>query len=142
MDKTYVNEVWIRLGLDRDNPITITQGGISGGGIEKTLNGDGETTNTVTRINGPVAPRSNGDLMYEAVTKMREIWQVMGLDPNNAMTLAVGSITVGEIQQTITGDSVNTSVLSRTDANDHLDINAAGDDLLINDQFKIKLRSF
>jgi len=80
--------------------------------------------------------------LYEATEKMKEIWQVMGLDPVNPMTVEVGSITVGEIEQTITGDAVNLSVLSRTDENDHIDINSAGDDLLINDQFKLKKRSF
>jgi hypothetical protein len=44
-----LQDLWARMGLDIDNPLTVTPSSFSAGNVSQTVTGDGETTTTVTR---------------------------------------------------------------------------------------------
>ena len=46
---TELREMWAIMGLDIDNPMTVTPSSRASGDITQTITGDGETTSTVTR---------------------------------------------------------------------------------------------
>lgn len=48
-DPQYLIDMWQLLGLDRDNPLTVTKTSQVAGGVNQTIGGDGENTSTVTR---------------------------------------------------------------------------------------------
>ena len=138
----YVNEVWVYLGLERGSPITFTQSATTGGGLTMAISGNGEDNATATRTGALLTPVGGSDVAQQALAKAKEIWQVMGLDPNNALTTTDTSRSVGEITQSITGDAVNTSTVTRTDNFDYIDINAGGNDLLINATDKLTRKEY
>ena len=45
--------------------------------------------------------------------QLNELWQLQGLDSDNAMTVTTTSRTVGDISQLISGDGSNTSTVTR-----------------------------
>lgn len=44
-----MQDIWTLMGLDKDNPLTVTQTSRIAGNINQVISGDGETTSTVTR---------------------------------------------------------------------------------------------
>lgn len=55
----------------------------------------------------------SGGLSVEQNTKLNELWQVLGLDPDAPLTVTPSSRTTGDVEQTITGNARTLSVITR-----------------------------
>jgi hypothetical protein len=90
-----LQEIWQRLELDRDNPITIVQhtdsSTLTVGNITQEL-----SDSSITRQGSST---QTGDI----IKQIREIWERLGLDPNKPVTQSDTQITVGDIVINITG---------------------------------------
>ena len=86
-----LSDVWRRLGLDPDVQLVETDSVATFGAITITKATDGTIISTRTGTDTP------GDVNLV----IRDIWQRLGLDPDNPMTASANAINTGWIEQTI-----------------------------------------
>lgn len=70
---------------------------------------------TITRTNSSSATLIQPDATFDVIdaTRLLEIWQLLGLDISNPLTVTKTSQAAGAISQTIGGDGENTSTVTR-----------------------------
>lgn len=87
-------DVWQRLGLDPANPLTITQTAELAGGVALAVS---EVSGVVTHARAPYSlPRTQGTAAH-----LLDIWQRLGLDPDNPQSTTATSIAAGGVAQSI-----------------------------------------
>lgn len=86
-----LSDVWRRFGLDPAAPLTETDTAAIFGGITITKAGAGPVVST----------RSGSDAHGTVELMIRDLWQRLGLDPDNPMTAAADAIAAGFVTQSI-----------------------------------------
>jgi len=84
-----LTDIWQRFGLDPLAPLTETETAASFGGIVLSKSG----TNTIT------STRSGDSAAGVASSMILDVWQRLGLDPDNPMTASETQISVGTLSQ-------------------------------------------
>lgn len=83
-----------------------------------TLNANNTNGTVVVRGVGTMTDNSAGTTVVKSglveASQLTELWQLQGLDADNAMTVTPTSRVAGAITQTITGDGDTTSTVTRT----------------------------
>jgi len=90
-DVDMITDIWRRFGLDAENPLVQEEAKMTFGPVI-TLSGTEAVTSTRT---GATTPGPT------VATMLLDIWQRLGLDPNNPMTVSASSIVAGGVSQTM-----------------------------------------
>jgi hypothetical protein len=90
-----LTDLWQRLGLDPNNPLTETRSSATVGNITLTKTG---SSSIATR-------RSGGSIVGDPGAMLLDLWRRFGLDPDNPMTVDANSIIAGPL--TLTNVNIN-----------------------------------
>ena len=85
-------EIWARMELDAANPLVTSATQLTVGTISQDI-----STGGAVRTGSALVPTIDPDTMIS------EVWQRLGLDPDNALTQTNASIDVGNIHLTVSG---------------------------------------
>jgi len=92
-------------------PIHVTGAGMELTAESSCTSGYLELHGDVNFINESTIPTIDDDT---TTTRVDELWKLQGLDADNPMTVTPTSRTTGDVSQTISGDGVDTSTVTRT----------------------------